>query len=356
MPEPTTTTRKRRHLEVCLHEDVDFQTRTTGLEDVELPYQALPDRSLADIDLSTRLLDHRLRAPLLIGAMTGGERMGARINRSLAEAADRCGVGFMLGSQRVMLEHPGSRASFLVRDVAPDVLLIGNLGIGQLAAGYGIAEATEAVEVTGADALAVHLNPLQEAVQGGDTDLRGARDRLEALVSCASFPVMVKEVGHGIGRATARRLRGIDLAAIDVAGAGGTSWARVEQFVRDGEVTRPDLAEIGVPTARALMEVAAELPGIPRIASGGIRTGVDAARSLLLGATAVAVARPLLAPALEGPEAVVGWIRRFLEELRIALFVAGVGSAHELVAHGTPTEARTSVPNDRSPPGPDLSG
>jgi len=166
----------------------------------------------------------------------------------------------------------------------------------------------------------------------------------------------VKEVGHGIGLAAARRLRGIDLAAIDVAGAGGTSWARVEQFVRDGEVTRPELAEIGVPTARALTEVAAELPGIPRIASGGIRTGVDAARSLLLGATAVAVARPLLAPALEGPDAVVAWLERFLEELRIALFVAGVGSPQELIDLGAPTAARTPIGSRRLQPDPGLSG
>jgi len=327
---PTSTGRKRRHLEVCLAEDVDFRTRTTGLEDVELPYHALPETRLADIDLASTVLGHRLRAPLLIGAMTGGERLGARINRSLAEAAQRCGVGFMLGSQRVMLEHPRTRPSFLVRDLAPDVLLVGNLGIGQLVAGYGAQEARAAVELVGADALAIHLNPLQEAVQGGDTDLRRGRDHLAALVEAVPFPVMAKEVGHGIGRATARQLRGIDLAAIDVAGAGGTSWARVEQFVKHGEVRAPALAELGVPTARALIEVGAELPDVPRIASGGIRTGVDLARALSLGATAAAVARPLLEPALEGPDAVVAWIEALLEELRIALFVTGVGSAAEL--------------------------
>jgi isopentenyl-diphosphate Delta-isomerase len=336
---PTPPGRKRRHLEVCLGEDVDFQTRTTGLEDVELPYHALPDGSLTDIDLSTSLLGRTLRAPLLIGAMTGGEQLGARINRSLAEAAQRCGVGFMLGSQRIMLEQPVTRPTFLVRELAPDVLLIGNLGIGQLVAGYGPAHALEAVEVAGADALAIHLNPLQEAVQGGDTDLRGARDRLAALVAAVPFPVVVKEVGHGIGRETARKLRGIALGAIDVAGVGGTSWARVEQFVRHGEVTHPALAELGVPTARALIEVGAELPELPRIASGGVRTGVDAARAMMLGASAVAVARPLLEPAIEGPDAVVRWIEGFVDELRTALFVTGVASAGELTSRWNPASS-----------------
>jgi isopentenyl-diphosphate Delta-isomerase len=340
---PAAADRKRRHLEVCRTEEVDFQTRTTGLEDVDLPYDALPDRSLAEIDLSTTLLGRRLRAPLLIGAMTGGEKLGRHINRSLAQAAQRCGIGFMLGSQRIMLEHPQTRATFQVRDLAPDVLLLGNLGIGQLVAGYGPPAAIEAVEVAAADALAIHCNPLQEAVQGGDTDLRGGRDRLAELVEAVPFPVVVKEVGHGIGRATARALRGIDLGAVDVAGAGGTSWARVEQFVHDGEITAPALAEIGVPTARALIEVGAELPEIPRIASGGIRTGVDAARAMMLGASAVAVARPLLEPAIEGPDAVVRWIEAFIDELRIALYVTGVASADELTSRGSPASrsART---------------
>ena len=317
--------RKRRHLEVCLEDDVEFQTRTTGLEDVEIPYQALPELHRGDIDLGTTLLGRRLRAPFLIGAMTGGEERGGRINRALAEAAQRRGVGFMLGSQRVMLERSEARGSFQVRDLAPDVLLVGNLGLAQFIAGYGVDEAERAVAEVGADALAVHCNPLQEAVQDGDVDFRDGRRRLAELATGLSVPLVVKEVGHGIGRHTARRLRGLKLGAVDVAGAGGTSWARVEQFVRYGRVAQPDLAEIGVPTARALIEVAGELPETPRIASGGIRSGTDAARALLLGATAVAVARPLLAPALEGPDAVVAWLDRFLDELRTAMFAAGAG-------------------------------
>lgn len=326
--------RKRRHLEVCLGEDVGFRTRTTGLEDVEIPYQALPELHRADIDLGTTLLGRRLRAPFLIGAMTGGEELGGRINRALAEAAQRRGVGFMLGSQRVMLERPEARASFQVRDLAPDVLLVGNLGLAQFVGGYGLAEAERAVAGVGADALAVHCNPLQEAVQHGDVDFRGGRLRLAELAAGLSVPVVVKEVGHGIGRHAARRLRGLPLGAVDVAGAGGTSWARVEQFVRHGRVVHPDLAEIGVPTARALIEVAGELPDVPRIASGGIRSGTDAARALLLGAAAVAVARPLLEPALEGADAVVRWLDHFLDELRTALFAAGAPDVSSMRALG----------------------
>ncbi|MFA9428858.1 type 2 isopentenyl-diphosphate Delta-isomerase [Egicoccus sp. AB-alg2] len=331
--------RKRRHLEVCLEETVDFQTRTTGLEDVEVPYHALPDLDRDGIDLGTSLLGRRLRAPFLIGAMTGGEERGGRINRALAEAAQRCGVGLMLGSQRVMLERPEARHSFQVRDLAPDVLLVGNLGLAQFVAGYGPAEAEQAVDEVGADALAVHCNPLQEAIQGGDVDFRGGRDHLARLAEALPVPVVVKEVGHGIGRRAARQLAGLPLGAVDVAGAGGTSWARVEQFVAHGAVVRPDVAEIGVPTARALLEVGSELPEIPRIASGGIRNGTDAARALLLGASAVAVARPLLAPALAGADAVVAWIEEFLDELRTVMFAAGAGDVaamHRLGLHAGP--------------------
>lgn len=342
MPDPGPggiVARKRRHLEVCLEEDVDFQTRTTGLEDVEVPYLALPDLHRGEIDLGVQVLGRRLAGPFLIGAMTGGEQLGGRINRTLAEAAQRCGVGFMLGSQRVMLERPETAASFAVRDLAPDALLVGNLGLAQFVAGYGLDEAERAVHEVGADALAVHCNPLQEAVQGGDVDFRGARDHLADLAGHLSVPLVVKEVGHGIGRRTARELRGLPLGAVDVAGAGGTSWARVEQFVRHGRVTQPDVAEIGVPTARALVEVASELPEVPRIASGGIRTGTDAARALLLGASAVAVARPLLAPALDGADAVVAWIEAFLDELRTAMFAAGAADVAAMQRLGLGTRA-----------------
>ncbi|SIJ53146.1 Isopentenyl-diphosphate delta-isomerase [Mycobacteroides abscessus subsp. abscessus] len=183
----------------------------------------------------------------------------------------------------------------------------------------------------GADALAVHTNPLQEAVQpGGDTDFTGQVYRLAELTHAVEFPVLLKEVGHGISGAAARRLGGCRLAAIDVAGAGGTSWARVEQFVRFGAITSPELAEWGIPTAEALVEVHAELPHMPLIGSGGIRTGMDAAKAIALGASVVSVALPLLAPAVQSPQAVVAWLQQFLDELRIAMHCADVSTIADL--------------------------
>ena len=323
-------TRKLRHVEACLDYDVEYKTRTTGFERFDLPYCALPETDLAGIDLSTTFLGKPLRAPFLIGAMTGGAALSGTINRNLAEAAEQLGVGLMLGSQRVMLEHPEAAASFQVRPFAPTALLIGNLGVAQLNRGYGKAQLEAAVATVGADALALHTNPLQEAFQrGGDTDFRGLVRKLEQLVPTLPFPVVLKEVGHGLSGAVARSVAGAGFAALDVAGAGGTSWAKVEALVRygpgaNGEVRHAELAEWGLSTADALKEVRQVLPETPLVASGGVRTGLDAAKALALGAQVVAVARPLLKPALESSQAVVNWVEAFLWELRVAMH--GVGA------------------------------
>lgn len=323
--------RKLRHIEACLTGPVEHGRLTTGFEWFDLPYDALTQTSLTAVDLSTRFLGVPLRAPVLIGAMTGGAALARTINRNLADAAQKLGVGMMLGSQRVMLgrDNPAA-ASFEVRDLAPDVLLIGNIGLAQVSASM-TADLDAALRTVGANALAVHTNPLQEAVQaGGDTDFTGSLDRLARLAADLEFPVMVKEVGHGIGSAAAERLRGLPIAAVDVAGAGGTSWARVEQVVRYGEVRNPALADWGVPTAQALMETRQALPGMPLVASGGIRTGMDAAKAIALGADVVALARPLLAPAIESAAAVVDVLGAFIEELRVCLHCAGAADLAEL--------------------------
>lgn len=233
----------------------------------------------------------------------------------------------MLGSGRIVLERPETLRSFRVRKVAPRLLLIANLGLAQLKR-YGREDLLRLVELLEADALALHTNPLQEAVQGGDTDFRGLLERLAALLPLP-FPVMVKEVGHGLSREAALALRDLPLAAVDVAGAGGTSWARVEEWVRFGEVRHPELCEIGIPTAQALLEVREVLPHLPLVASGGVYTGTDAAKALALGADLVAAARPLLRPALEGAEKAAAWIQDYLEELRIALFAIGARNPKE---------------------------
>ncbi|MCX2932478.1 type 2 isopentenyl-diphosphate Delta-isomerase [Mycobacterium sp. CVI_P3] len=322
--------RKRRHIEVCLNGDVDHQGVTTGLERYRLPYNALTQTRLDDIDLTTEFLGARLRAPVLVGAMTGGAELSAAINRNLATAAQRLGVGMMLGSQRVMFSNAlGERAaaSFAVRDVAPDVLLVGNIGLAQLTR-EAVPEIVSALARVGADVLAVHTNPLQEAMQrNGDTDCAGSLERLHEVVPLLGYPVLLKEVGHGIGAsAVSELLRPTGeppVAAIDVAGAGGTSWSRVEQLVRYGELRHPDLADWGIPTAQALVEVRAALPRIPLVASGGIRTGSDAAKALAMGADVVAVARPLLPAAIDSAAAVVEWLQRFIDELRICLHGCG---------------------------------
>jgi isopentenyl-diphosphate delta-isomerase len=322
--------RKRRHIDVCLTGPVGYDAVTTGLERYRLAYNALTQTRLEDVDLSTDFLGKRLRAPLLVGAMTGGAELSATINRNLAAAAQRLGIGMMLGSQRIMLDSAlgeQAAASFAVRDVAPDVLLFGNIGLSQLskAAARDVAKALDRV---GADALAVHTNPLQEAIQhDGDTDFSGSLARLRDVAGELRYPILLKEVGHGIGAsavAELMRLPGeLPVSAIDVAGAGGTSWSRVEQLVRYGKLRYPDLADWGIPTAQAIVEVREALPHIPLVASGGIRTGMDAAKALALGANVVAVARPLLGAAIESIDAALDWLQRFVEELRICLHACG---------------------------------
>jgi len=323
-----------RHIDACLTGAVDHGRLTTGFEAFELPYDALTQTSLNAVDLSAEFLGTGLRAPILIGAMTGGADLARTINRNLAAAAQTLGIGLMLGSQRIMLgDHPASvtaAASFEVRDIAPDILLIGNIGLAQLS-GTSVEVIAAALHRIGANALAVHTNPLQEAMQdAGDTDFSGSLDALRRLAVELDFPVLVKEVGHGIGTAAAERLRGLPIAAVDVAGAGGTSWARVEQVVRYGEVRSPELADWGVPTATALQEVRRALPGLPVLASGGIRTGMDAAKALALGADAVALARPLLAPAIDSAAAVTDVLSTLIEQLRVCLHCSGAPDIERL--------------------------
>jgi isopentenyl-diphosphate Delta-isomerase len=323
--------RKLKHVEVCLNYPVEYTTRTTGFEKVDLPYRALPETNLSTINTSTTFLGKPLSAPLLIGAMTGGAELSATINKNLAIAAETLGVGLMLGSQRIMLEHEGAVSSFQIRPYAPTALLIGNIGVAQLNKGYRLEHLTRAVELIHADALALHTNPLQESLQQkGDTNFSVLLPKLRQLVPMLPFPVLLKEVGHGLSREVAQSVKGIGFAALDVAGAGGTSWAKVEEFVNYGEVRHPDLAEWGIPTARALQDVYEVLPETPLIASGGIRTGMDIAKALMMGASVVAMARPLLEPATKSPEAVMEKLQDIIWQLRVAMHCAGVVNLNTL--------------------------
>jgi isopentenyl-diphosphate Delta-isomerase len=323
--------RKLKHVEACLNYPVEYTTRTTGFEKINLPYRALPETNLSTINTHTTFLGKPLNAPLLIGAMTGGAELSATINKNLAIAAETLGIGLMLGSQRIMLEHPEAIPSFTVRPHAPTALLIGNLGVAQLNKGYRLEHLTKAVELIRADALALHTNPLQEAMQQkGDTNFAVLLPKLRQLVPMLTFPVLLKEVGHGLSKDIAQSVKGIGFAALDVAGAGGTSWAKVEEFVNYGEVKHPDLAEWGIPTVRALQDVHEVLPTMPLIASGGIRSGLDIAKALVMGASVVAIARPLLGPATQSPEAVIEKLQDIIWQLKVAMHCIGVADIKAL--------------------------
>jgi isopentenyl-diphosphate delta-isomerase len=321
-----TASRKARHLDICLEDDV-ASTLDAGWHAVRLRHEALPEMALDDVDTGVQFLGFSLRAPLLISSMTGGTTRAAAINRRLAGAAADAGLALGLGSGRALIEHPALLPTFAVRDVAPHAVLFANLGAVQLNYGVAIDDVRRLMSDLGADGLFLHFNPLQEALQpGGDTDFRGLAAKIAQLCRALEVPVIAKSVGSGIGPATAARLLDAGIAAIDVAGAGGTSWARVEGK-RSGDPRRESLAETfadwGTPTATAVAELRAAFPDVPLIASGGVRTGVDMARALALGADLCGIALPFLAAAEVSREAVDALIDELLAGLRIAMFATG---------------------------------
>jgi len=326
-----TASRKRDHVRIVLGEDVAAKGIDTGFAAYRLPHTALPELDLAAIDLTTTFLGKPLRAPLLISSMTGGAPDVARINLALAEAAQALGLAMGVGSQRAAIRDDRLAATYQVRRVAPTIPLLANLGAVQLNYGYGVDECRRAVEMIDADALILHLNPLQEAVQPeGNTNFKGLLDRIAQVCAQVGVPVIVKEVGNGIGAAAAQRLAAAGVWAIDVAGAGGTSWSEVERFRQpsaSGARVAGAFAGWGIPTTAALRAVRAALPAITLIGSGGIRSGVDMATALALGADLCGTARPALGPAVAagGAAAVVEDLQGYLDELRIALFCSGCG-------------------------------
>ncbi len=315
--------RKADHIRINLEQDVRSGL-TTGLEHYRFEHQALPELNLEDVDTRLTLFGRVLQAPILISSMTGGTTEAARINRNLAEAAQALGVALGVGSQRVALEHPDQAWTFQVRRYAPDILLFANLGAVQLNYGYTIDHCRRAVEMIEADALILHLNPLQEALQPeGDTRFAGLLRKIEAVARSLEVPVVVKEVGWGISARVARMLAEAGVAAIDVAGAGGTSWSQVEMH-RAPDEWHAALAAVfvdwGIPLVESLLAVRAAVPHLPVFASGGLRTGVDLAKVLALGATLGGFAGPLLRAAAQSAEAVYQTLRLLHAQLRVAMF------------------------------------
>lgn len=321
--------RKDDHLELCATDAVAFRERTTLLEEVGLVHTSLPELATGEISLETRLLGRKLRAPIVIASMTGGTERAGEINRALASIAEKRGYGFGLGSQRAMQKRPESGETFRVRDVAPTTLVIGNLGVVQ-AREQTSDQIGALVTSVGADALFVHMNPAQEIVQaGGDRDFRGGLETLSRLVRELPFPVVAKETGCGVSREVAAALRGVGVRTVDVSGAGGTSWVGVEAL-RAGETDEAReqalLGELlwdwGIPTAASVALVAGE--GLAPIATGGIKTGLDIARAIALGAQAAGIARPLLTAYVEGGAAAVDeLLDRIERQLRAVMLLTG---------------------------------
>lgn len=320
--------RKSDHLDIVLAPALAARRAPNGFDRIVFEHVALPEIALADVDLSTSFLGRRLKAPLLISSMTGGPERSARINAHLAEAAETLGIAFAVGSQRIALEGRGSGGlDRSLRALAPSIPILGNIGAAQLALGYGPDAARRAVEMIDADALIVHLNPLQEAVQaGGDTDWRGVLAAIEGLARALTVPVVVKEVGAGLSGRLARRLVDAGVQAIDVAGAGGTSWAAVEAERAADAGTRETalvFSDWGIPTPRAIVDVRAACPDTVVIGSGGVRNGLDAARAIRLGADLAGQAAASLPHAERSAEAVVDHFRQIIQQLRIACFCTG---------------------------------
>lgn len=330
--------RKADHLRVCLEGDVQFQHVTNGFECYRFTHCCLPELDRSDINLQTTFLGKNLGAPLLISSMTGGTELARLVNTRLATVAQRYRLAMGVGSQRIAIEQPHLASTFAVRHLAPDILLFANLGAVQLNYGYGLDECLHLVNLLEADALILHLNPLQECVQSrGDTNFRGLLSKIAKLCQQLSVPVVVKEVGNGISAVMAQRLIDAGVAAIDVAGAGGTSWAKVEsERAQDNKQRRMGqvFADWGLPTAECLNSIRAVAPTIPLIASGGLRNGLDVAKAIALGADLAGLARPFLEAAVESEAAVDELVLVLIAELETALFCTDNATLLELKSSG----------------------
>ncbi|MCE5213217.1 MAG: type 2 isopentenyl-diphosphate Delta-isomerase [Methanobacterium sp.] len=317
--------RKLEHLKICSSSDVEYRLKKTGFNDIELIHKALPQIDKEGISLKTEFLNKKLEAPIIITGITGGHPASREVNRELAKAAEKLKIGMGMGSQRAAVEHPDLLTTYtIIRDEAPSTFIIGNIGAPQ------IEYADKAADMMDLDALAIHLNPLQEAIQPeGDVNAKNYLKLIKETTESLEIPVIVKETGAGIKREDAIALEKAGVAAIDVAGSGGTSWAAVETY-RSQDRSLGDLYwDWGIPTAVSTVEVSQSIK-IPIISSGGIRTGLDMAKAIALGADAVGIALPLLNEAYKGHEAVMDRLKKYMEELKVAMFLVGASNREEL--------------------------
>lgn len=326
--------RKSEHIAISLNEKVTGESISTGLESLSFIHNALPEIDFDEISIETTFLGYECKTPFLISSMTGGTALAETINRNLAIAAEEKGWILALGSTRALLDSDGHTSSFLMRRYAPSVPLIANLGAVQFNYGYGIEECRKIIEITEADMLVLHLNSIQEVIQEkGDTNFKGLLKKIEQLCSTLEVPIGVKEVGWGIDGETAKKLIEAGVAFIDVAGAGGTSWSQVEKFRAKDPIRREAaeaFSEWGIPTAESIKLVRGEVGNFPLIASGGLWTGLDGAKTIALGADLVGFGRAILKEATESPEAVLEVMEIREMELRMAMFGIGAATVREL--------------------------
>ncbi len=335
----TTSERKIEHLLLCVEKDVEAHRtplglRAGGFDDIELVHNCLPEIDKKALDLEVEFLGKKLRAPMLIAPMTGGHPDTTAVNAALAGAAEELGIGMGVGSQRAAIEDPSMEDSFrVVRDKAPSAFIYGNVGAAQLNE-FGIEGLERAVEMIGADAMAIHLNFLQEAIQPeGNVNAAGCLAAIKKVCKELSVPVIVKETGAGIAHAQAVAICEAGAAAIDVGGLGGTSWAGVETYraQKRGDLLSEHLGKRfwnwGIPTVASIVESSIS---IPVVATGGVRSGIDVAKSIALGASLCGIALPLVAPALKGQKDVADKLTLIVEELKAAMFLCGCKTIEEL--------------------------
>jgi isopentenyl-diphosphate delta-isomerase len=327
---------KKRQLRLSIEENVQANI-SNGFEDVKLIHRSLPEIDKSNISAEITLFEKQLSSPLIVSAITGGTEYAKNINSTLAKVVGELELGIGLGSQRIAIEDPTVENTFsIVREIAPDALVMGNLGCPQLSMGWGIEEAQRSVDMVSADALAIHMNPLQEAVQiGGETKYYGVLQKLEEIASKLDVPLIVKETGCGIAMEEAVNLENIGVEALEVSGLGGTSWAAVEYHIAkiEGKKDQESLGEAlwnwGIPTAISVVETS-QSTNLKIIASGGIRTGLEMAKAIALGADAVGIAKPFLQKAVQGSEALRDHIKGILLEFETVMFLVGAKNIDEL--------------------------
>ncbi len=334
-----TETRKRKadHIRISLNQNVQARRATTGFEDIHFIHKALPEIDKQKIDLSTTIFNHKFAAPLIVGAITGGTPEATKINAAIAEVVEELGLGMGVGSQRAAIEDRKLQKTFAVtRKKAPTAFLIANIGGVQLAHGYGLKEAKKAIEMIEADAIAIHLNPLQEAVQPeGQTNFERVLEKIGAIAREVDVPVIAKETGAGIAAEEAKKLEVAGVKGLDVSGAGGTSFAAVEYYrtKRKANIFQRRLGDVfwdwGIPTAISIVEVS-QTVNIPIIASGGIRDGVEMAKALALGTSLTSLSQPVLQVAIKGVKETKDMLSLLIEELKTSMFLIGADSVQTL--------------------------